>query len=49
MTEIKCPGCDLVLTEDDLYGQSEHMKQDHPEIVAERLAEEAAWDGWEDS
>jgi len=45
---VKCPGCDLTLAEDDVYGQMRHMTASHPEIIAERCAEAARWDGWED-
>jgi hypothetical protein len=43
----QCPGCSLVLPEDDLVGQSAHMQECHPEIIAERRRESARWDGWE--
>jgi len=36
---IKCPGCDLMLPEDDLQAQVEHMDEFHPDIVAKRLEE----------
>jgi hypothetical protein len=42
-----CPGCGLELPEDDLAAQSAHMQTEHPEIIAERVAEAAKWDGWE--
>lgn len=45
---IRCPGCELELAEDDLRGQEVHMIGRHPELVAERLAESARWDGWVD-
>lgn len=44
---VKCPGCDLVLDGTDLNGQRRHMEEYHPEIVAERRADSARWDGWE--
>jgi hypothetical protein len=46
VTKIKCPGCDLELEEDELREQVVHMDAEHPEIVAQRRAESAAWDGW---
>ncbi len=48
MNQVQCPGCDLVLDEDNVYDQMTHMKEKHPEIVAKRLIEAARWDGWED-
>jgi hypothetical protein len=45
---MKCPGCDLELSEDDVLGQIRHMEAEHPEIIEERRAEAALWDGWED-
>lgn len=36
---IKCPGCDLLLSESDGQGQVNHMTENHPEIIAERLRE----------
>lgn len=45
---VKCPGCGLEMDEDDLRRQVGHMKEKHPEIVAERLVEAARWDGWVD-
>ena len=44
---IKCPGCDLELDEDDLAEQDAHMTANHADIIAERRAEAARWDGWE--
>lgn len=43
----QCPGCDVELPEDDLLGQIRHMETEHPEIIEERRAEAARWDGWE--
>lgn len=43
----QCPGCDVELPEDDLLGQIRHMEAEHPEIIDERRAEAARWDGWE--
>ncbi len=45
---IKCPGCELVVDEDDFAEQEAHMLAEHPDIVAKRQAEAARWDGWED-
>jgi hypothetical protein len=45
---VQCPGCDLALAEDDIYGQMSHMVEEHPDIVSQRRAEAARWDGWED-
>lgn len=44
MGAIKCPGCDLELPEDDLGAQVEHMEQNHPEIIIQRLKKEGLWD-----
>jgi hypothetical protein len=33
----KCPGCNLMLPQDDLRLQVAHVEQAHPEIIAERL------------
>jgi hypothetical protein len=44
---LLCPGCDLLLPEDDLRAQVDHMTQMHGDIVAARQAEDARWDGWE--
>lgn len=44
---IQCPGCSVELPEQDIAAQREHMEREHPEIVAERRAESARWDGWE--
>lgn len=51
MALIPCPApaCDLLIDEDDLIDQMFHMTKYHPEIVAERRADTARWDGWEDS
>jgi hypothetical protein len=45
---VKCPGCDLVLDEDEVIEQMEHMTAHHPEIVAARREAAARFDGWED-
>jgi len=44
----QCPDCELVLPADDLRAQSAHMLAAHPDTVADRQAESARWDGWED-
>jgi hypothetical protein len=44
---MKCPGCDLVLPDDDLQAQAAHMEDEHPEIITERMNESMRWDGWE--
>lgn len=51
MALIPCPGpaCEVLLDEDDLVLQAEHMTRFHPNIIAERRAEAARWDGWEDT
>ena len=36
---IKCPGCDLMLPEDDTKAQVAHMDEFHPDIVAKRREE----------
>lgn len=42
----KCPGCGLLLPEDDFQGQIAHMSEAHPEIVSERLEQAGyAWIG----
>jgi hypothetical protein len=43
----KCPGCRRWLPDNDWHGQRLHMETNHPNIIAERLAESARWDGWE--
>lgn len=45
MTEmLQCPGgCGVELPEDDLRAQIEHMEQNHPEIIKERLQREGLW------
>lgn len=45
---VKCPGCDLRLPEEDFPRQAAHLLDEHPEIVAERRAEDKRWDGWVD-
>lgn len=45
---MQCPGCDLELPDDEILAQMQHMETAHPEIIAERRAEAARWDGWED-
>jgi len=41
---LKCPGGGgLELPEDDLQAQVEHMEQNHPEIIKERLQRERLW------
>lgn len=47
VAKSKCPGCPLELPDDDLASQMRHMSSEHPEIIAERRAEAARWDGWE--
>jgi hypothetical protein len=42
-----CPGCGATLPEDDLQAQRAHMEEYHQDIIAERLAENGRWDGWE--
>jgi hypothetical protein len=37
---IQCPVCQLQLRDDDLFAQSEHMKQNHLEVIAERLRQD---------
>lgn len=44
---VRCPGCGMWLPEEDLQMQAAHMESEHPEIVEERRAESARWDGWE--
>jgi hypothetical protein len=44
---LQCPGCDLLLPEDDLAAQMDHMTRFHGEIVAGRQAEADRWAGWE--
>jgi hypothetical protein len=46
VSKVRCPGCELELEESDMRAQAAHMSAEHPEIVAERLAEAARWDGW---
>jgi heterodisulfide reductase subunit B len=36
---VQCPGCALMLSEDDAAGQVAHMREEHSDIVDERLAE----------
>ncbi len=48
MALIACPGCGLELDEYDFAEQEAHMTAEHPDIVAERRAEAARWDGWEE-
>lgn len=36
---VKCPGCDLQLSDDDPWAQIAHMEDNHPEIIEERLRE----------
>jgi hypothetical protein len=46
---MKCPGpdCDVEIDDDDLFAQSQHMEEHHPEIIEERRREVERWDGWE--
>lgn len=37
---IKCPGCSLMLPEDDIMAQKAHMERFHPEIIIQRLKRE---------
>ncbi len=37
MATIQCPGCDTQLDEEDFKAQSEHMRVEHPDIIAARL------------
>ncbi|MDD5165558.1 MAG: hypothetical protein PHG25_03450 [Candidatus Pacebacteria bacterium] len=37
---LKCPGCELLLPEDDLSAQIRHMEECHPEIIASRHRQE---------
>jgi hypothetical protein len=48
MHVLECPaeGCHFMAMDEDLLSQSAHMTKMHPEIVAERQAEAARWDGW---
>jgi sarcosine oxidase delta subunit len=53
MAEIKCPGCDLELDEEDFAEQEAHMLAEHPDIVEQRLVEshftrDPATGKWED-
>ncbi|OGE83731.1 MAG: hypothetical protein A3B23_02055 [Candidatus Colwellbacteria bacterium RIFCSPLOWO2_01_FULL_48_10] len=43
---VKCPGCPLELSENDMAAQRAHMDTQHPEIVAKRLAEVERLRGW---
>jgi hypothetical protein len=43
---VKCPGCSSVRLEHDYAGQKAHLEAEHPEIVAERMAESRRLDGW---
>lgn len=43
---VKCPGCEVFMDEADMLGQAEHMLANHPEIIAERMKEDARLDGW---
>ncbi|HVE80898.1 MAG TPA: hypothetical protein VNA68_02025 [Candidatus Dormibacteraeota bacterium] len=36
-TMIECPGCGHKMSEGDLKGQKNHMEQNHPEIITQRL------------
>ena len=45
---VKCPGCNLSLPEEDFPAQAAHLLAEHPEIVAQRRAEDKRFDGWED-
>lgn len=44
---IECPECALKLPETDFAGQAAHMEREHPEVIAERRAHAARFDGWE--
>lgn len=48
MHVLECPaeGCRFMAPDDDLVMQVAHMTKMHPELVAERQAESARWDGW---
>jgi hypothetical protein len=50
MHVIECPAdeCHFMAFDDDLQAQVSHMTLRHPEIVKERQAESARWDGWVD-
>lgn len=34
---IKCPGCDVMLPENEPWAQKKHMEERHPEIIADRM------------
>ena len=47
---MKCPSpsCEVDIADDDTAAQRAHLEAEHPEIIAERLAEFHRWDGWVD-